>query len=378
MTLTFTPAAAGDRLATLSFPGDDMSVLLSGTGTAPILSFGPGVTSLPFGSQRVGTTVPHPVVITNNGTAPMTVTGATVAGANASEFAIGANACIGLAIPAGSSCTITVAFTPASAGTKTVDLTVTDDAAGSPHTLAVTGTGTSSAVVLSGSSLTFAPQLTGTMSGTQVLSVGNSGTATLVVGNVTIDGAAASEFQASGCAGASVTPGSSCIVTVRFAPRLGDARDATLTIVDDAGAPHTVALHGVGIAPATPAPQVQPTAPAVAKKTLLALLSGARATRSGKVVIVRAAVSLAGTATVDVSAAAGGRRLTLLKNSRVGAFRTNGRTATIATHVRRGALVAIELRLAARDVHRGRSYRIVVHARSDAGKVSHIAMTVRL
>ena len=134
------PMATGDRLASLSFPGDDMSVLLSGTGTAPILSFGPGVTSLPFGSQRVGTTMPHPVVITNDGTAPMTVTGATLAGANLPEFAIDANACIGLAIPAGGTCSITVSFTPADVGTKTVELRVTDDAAGSPHILPVTGT----------------------------------------------------------------------------------------------------------------------------------------------------------------------------------------------------------------------------------------------
>lgn len=390
--LTFTPQAAGDRLASLSFAGDDMSVLLSGTGTAPILSFGPGVTSLPFGSQRVGTTMPHPVVITNSGTAPMTVTGATLAGANASEFAVGANGCIGLAIPAGGTCTITVEFTPANVGLKTVDLRVTDDAAGSPHTLPVTGTGTAPVVVLSGSSLTFAPQGIGTMSGAQVISIGNGGTATLFVANVMVDGVAASEFHASGCTGANVAPGSACVVNVRFAPASGDPRDATLMIVDDAGVTHTVALHGIGITTATPssapaqpptpsqpvAPAIQPTGTAAAKKTLLALRHAAHATRSGKVVIVRATVSLGSPANLDVSTVAGGRRLKLLKNSRVGAFRTSASTATIATRAPSGGPLAIELRLAARDVRSGRSYRIVVHARSDAGAASTITTTVRL
>ena len=75
-----------------------------------------------------------------------------------------------------------------------------------------------------------------------------SGTTTLIVGNVTVEGPNASEFQASGCAGANIAPGSACVVNVRFAPTAADARDATLTILEDTNAAHTVALHGVGIA----------------------------------------------------------------------------------------------------------------------------------
>ncbi len=398
--VTFKPGAAGNRLATLSFDGDDLSVLLSGTGTAPVLSFGVGVTSLPFGSQRIGTTMPHPVVITNNGTASLTVSGATLAGQNVSELAIGANGCIGLALSPGGTCTITVEFSPATVGQKTAELRVTDDAAGSPHTLPISGTGTVPVAVLSGASLTFAAQPLGTMSDAQVVSIGNSGTTTLLVGAISIDGANALDFQVSGCAGANVAPGSACVLNVRFAPTADGGRDATLLVTDDTGT-HSVALHGIGVAapapaqpaasstPATPAaPQAAPAAPAAqpsqpsaptAKKqqALLRLLRGVHVSREGRFVVIRGAVALGAPGNVDVGAATGTSRLALQKNSRLGAFHAAKLMKTLSTRVRTSGTVAIVLRLANGSVHSGRLVRVVVHAHSAAGAVSTVRATVR-
>jgi hypothetical protein len=374
--LTFAPGASGDRLASLGFAGDDMRVLLSGTGAAPVLSFGTGVTSVPFGSLRVGTTLSDPVVITNTGLAPMNVTGASIVGANAGEFAISANGCIGLAIPAGANCTIAVDFTPASVGTKGASLRVTDDAAGSPHTLPLSGTGTAPSLVLSGTSLTFAPQAVGTQSSAQVVSIGNSGTTTLGIGGVSVEGGGASDFHASGCAGASIAPGSSCAVNVRFAPTSGGARDASLAIVDDSGSKHAVSLHGTGsvatggqqtaaaAAPAAQAQQPQAAAVAAAKPALLAAKGSVRVTRLGKMVVVRESISLGAGATVDAGVLRGGKRLTLLKGSRIGSTRINARARTITTRVAKAGVVTIELRLAKTDLRKGQLGRIVVHARS--------------
>ena len=396
--VTFKPAAAGERLATLRFDGDDLSVLLNGTGTAPILGFGPGVTSLPFGSQRIGTTMPHPVMITNDGTASLTVSAATLAGKDAAELAIASNGCLGLALALGSSCTINVEFTPATVGAKTAELHVVDDAAGSPHILPISGTGTSPVPVLSGSSLTFGPQAVGTMSQAQTVSVGNSGTATLLVGAVKTDGANQSEFQVSGCAGANVAPGSDCVVNVRFAPTADGARDATLLIADDMGGTHSVALHGTGLAadaPAAPAalpiqpaqpataptpaaPAAQPSKPTVKKQALLALLRGVRINRAGRFVVLRGTVVLGAPARVDAAAASGASRLMLQKNSRLGTFRAIKRAAKLATRVRAAGALTIELRLAKSSVHHGRLVRVVVHARSPAGAVSTVRAAVRL
>jgi hypothetical protein len=47
----------------------------------------------------------------------------------------------GTTLAAGASCQVAVTFTPAAVGTRTGTLTITDNAAGSPHTVALTGAG---------------------------------------------------------------------------------------------------------------------------------------------------------------------------------------------------------------------------------------------
>ena len=64
---------------------------------------------------------------------------ATVGGANASEFGL-TNHC-GATLAAAESCTFTVKFTPAATGTRTADVGIADNAAGSPQTAGLTGTG---------------------------------------------------------------------------------------------------------------------------------------------------------------------------------------------------------------------------------------------
>src|SRR5262249_8848575 len=47
----------------------------------------------------------------------------------------------GTSLAPSSSCTISVTFTPTTTGTRTGTLSITDDAAGSPQTLSLSGTG---------------------------------------------------------------------------------------------------------------------------------------------------------------------------------------------------------------------------------------------
>jgi hypothetical protein len=219
-----------------------------------------------------------------------------------------------------------------------------------------------------------------------VLSVGNSGSTTLIVGSVSVGGAAASDFHASGCAGANVAPGSSCAVNIRFAPTGEGTREATLTIADDTGAARTVSLQGMGLGTSqvpvqqVPVQQVtpQPAVPAVAKPALLAGPAAVRAKRVGRTVVVRVSLSLGEPAAVDVSALRGAKRFTLLKGSRVGAYRTNARSRTIAAGVDVAGPLAVELRLPAGEVRKGRLYRIVVHARGSAGAAASLTTTFRL
>jgi hypothetical protein len=80
------------------------------------------------------------VTLTNSGNAAMTITGITIAGTNPTDFATatGGNAC-GSSLAAGASCNIYVTFTPAAAASYSATLSVADNAAGSPQTVALSG-----------------------------------------------------------------------------------------------------------------------------------------------------------------------------------------------------------------------------------------------
>jgi hypothetical protein len=92
-------------------------------------------------AQLVGTTsASQPVTLTNTGTATLTITSIGFTGANASEF--GETDKCGPALAAGVSCTINVTFTPTAVGTAAASLSITDNAAGSPQTVALAGIGT--------------------------------------------------------------------------------------------------------------------------------------------------------------------------------------------------------------------------------------------
>ena len=80
-----------------------------------------------------------------------------------------------------------VYFTPAAAGARTATLTVTDSA-GSPTAIALTGTGVAETKLLTvtPTTLVFGPQVTGTTSAVQYITVTNTGNFTVTFTNVTI------------------------------------------------------------------------------------------------------------------------------------------------------------------------------------------------
>jgi hypothetical protein len=115
--------------------GSPHTVGLGGVGVGPVATL--SATSLNFGNQRVGTTSAAKLVnLSNSGNAPMTITSITASG----DFAQ-TNNCVS-PLAAHTYCTITVTFTPTAAGTRTGAITVSDSALGSPHTVSLSGTGT--------------------------------------------------------------------------------------------------------------------------------------------------------------------------------------------------------------------------------------------
>ena len=146
--VTFTPAAAGTRTATLNItdsatsPPSPQSVTLTGTGISPTRIVTTSASGLTFTSQTVGTTsAAQGLTLSNTGNVALTLSSLTFSGTNGSDFAEADNC--GGGVTAGASCTINVTFTPAAIGTRTGTLNITDDATSppSPQTVTLTGTG---------------------------------------------------------------------------------------------------------------------------------------------------------------------------------------------------------------------------------------------
>jgi Bacterial Ig-like domain (group 2)/Abnormal spindle-like microcephaly-assoc'd, ASPM-SPD-2-Hydin len=120
---------------------DSNVFIKAGSLSSSTLSFNP--TSLSFGNQPVNTTSgKQPITVTNTGTAAVNIT-SLVASAGFGET----DNCVG-ALPASGTCTIQATFTPTSATDFTGTIMVNDDAADSPQSVALSGTGTNSGPTL--------------------------------------------------------------------------------------------------------------------------------------------------------------------------------------------------------------------------------------
>jgi Big-like domain-containing protein/HYDIN/CFA65/VesB family protein len=92
-------------------------------------------------------------------------------------------------------------------------------------------------------------------SGTQTVTVTNSGNGVLHLADATAGGAFA--IVGNTCAGATLAPGATCVVTLAFAPTAAGNATASLTVDSDAGTA-TAALSGTGAAAATTTTTVTP------------------------------------------------------------------------------------------------------------------------
>jgi hypothetical protein len=139
--VTFTPTATGARSGSLTITdnsngaaGSTQTVSLSGTGLGPAASLSP--TSLTFAALMVGSTSSaQGVTLSNPGGESMTITSVVASG----DFAQ-TNNC-GSMVAAGASCAINITFTPTQGGNRSGAITVTDNAPGSPQSVALAGTG---------------------------------------------------------------------------------------------------------------------------------------------------------------------------------------------------------------------------------------------
>jgi hypothetical protein len=198
-------------------------------------------TLLTFPSQNTGTTsAAQTVTLSNIGTLNLVVSGVSVSGSNQLDFVV-TNGC-STVLP-GASCTIGVSFRPSTGGAETATLAINHNA-GSPSTVALSGTGVVPAVLSAPASLAFSAQRINTNT-SKSLTVSNSGTAPLVFGQLSTSNAA---FTATlGSCPASLAPNKSCRMSVTFRPTVIQPYTGTLTILSNGtNSPTTVTLTGSG------------------------------------------------------------------------------------------------------------------------------------
>lgn len=249
--LVFSPTVTGTLSANLTITdnasGSPQNVGLVGTGgsgTAPAVTLSPG--SLVFANQSVGTTSASSIVtLTNSGNATLTLSGISITGTNSGDFAQ-TNNC-GASLAAGISCTLNVTFTPTASGARQASVSVSDNAAGSPQTVSLTGTGTAPVVSFSASNLTFGNQAVGTSSPASGVTLFNIGNASLSISSITITGANPGDFSQSNTCGATVAAASNCTINAVFGPTASGTRTAAISVADNAtGSPQLVTLTGTG------------------------------------------------------------------------------------------------------------------------------------
>lgn len=306
ITITFTPGADGARSANVQTitdaPDSPELVPMTGTGTtppAPQATLSPA--SLAFGNVLTGvTSASQAITLSNIGNASLTISSITLTGANSAMFAQ-TNTC-GASVAAGGSCIITVTFTPTSTGAKVASVSVADNAAGTPHTAGLTGTGVAPAVTFGSASLAFGNQITNTTSTPQTVSLTNTGTENLTITSIGLTGSNPTMFGQTNNCPATLAAGNACTITVTFTPTSNGAKSANVSVTDNAsGSPQTVGLTGTGVAAPTPLVTFSPTSVAFGSQTQ-STTSGAYAitmTNSGSGTLTISNVTLIGTNSAD-------------------------------------------------------------------------------
>jgi hypothetical protein len=139
--VTFSPATPGNMQGNLMLSANtnNVTVGLSGIGLG-IPQVALGGSSLAFGSQPLGVVSANKTVqLSNTGNAALANIAVAVSGTNAGDFTQ-TNDC-GTTLAGGANCTIVATFNPVAQNVRSAALSISDNAAGSPQFVSLSGTG---------------------------------------------------------------------------------------------------------------------------------------------------------------------------------------------------------------------------------------------
>lgn len=217
--------------------------------TPAMLTLSP--TTNDFGAVVLGdTSAAATFTVTNAGEDVSGSISPVITGANASEFTA-QNGCTTLA--GAGTCTITVTFTPTSAGAKTANLVVNASPGGTVMaTLLATGQ-TPGTLSIAPSSLAFGSIEVGTASTSQTFTISNTGSVATSALTVTKAGSNPAEFTvgADTCSGMTLAGGANCTIEVSFTPSAAGMSAASIVVSATTGGSVNGAVTGTGLDPAS-------------------------------------------------------------------------------------------------------------------------------
>jgi len=204
------------------------------------LSSSPG--TFTFGTVPVGGSSTQSGSLSNTGTASLTISQASVTG---SGFSI-SGLTLPLALAPSQVASYNVRFAPASAASVTGAVTFSSNAANTPATVSLAGTGASQSIgtlAAAPTSLAFGNVAVGSSS-TKALTLTNTGTANVSITSSSLSG---SGFSASNLPSSVLNPGASITLQITFAPSAAASSSGTLLISSNASNPSlSIALSGTG------------------------------------------------------------------------------------------------------------------------------------
>ena len=224
-----------------------------------------------FAAVTVGAVpVVRTFTITNSGTfGSLSIDAISITGTDSGQFTVQGETCSGTPVQPSNSCTIDVAFSPTSVGSKSANLSIPSNDPQTPILdVPLSGAGTAPGITVTDSivpdndnNMAFPDTAKGTSSAEQTVTIGNSSsaTATLNVSSIQITGMNAADFSLNLNGGSApcgsttlvINAGSSCTVGLTFSPQTTGAKSANLQIDSDDPNNGTVnvALSGAGTAP---------------------------------------------------------------------------------------------------------------------------------
>jgi hypothetical protein len=252
---TATGAASGQiTISSNSSSGSTVVVALSGTSTAaPSPQLAVSAASLSFGSVTVNTATTQSLTLTSTGTAPVTVSSATITGAG---FTI-----VGGSVPVTlnptQAVTLQVQFLPTAIGTASGQITISSDSStGSTAVVALSGTSTaapSPQLTVSAASLSFGSVTVNTATA-QSLTLTSTGTAPVTVNTGAITG---SGFTiVGGSVPVTLNPTQSMTLQVQFLPTSAGTANGQITISSNSSTGSTAVVALSGTSTAAPSPQL--------------------------------------------------------------------------------------------------------------------------